>query len=100
MLEHPHATRAWMLELENRGDVLDRDILEGFAQAVDRRAPDIVLAKELDPFRGRAAAKVEIQDGADLVTLRESIGGVEIRRQIGGAAEDLADHLHRRHGDR
>src|SRR5207245_9971784 len=61
MLEHPHMAGPRVVELENRGDVLDSDVLEGLLQAGSRCTPDILGANELDPFGGRPAAELPIE---------------------------------------
>src|SRR5207245_11741508 len=88
MLEHPHMAGPRVVELENRGDVLDSDVLEGLFQAVDRCTPDIVGSKELDPLGARPAAETPIERGTNLVALREGDGRVVVTCQVGLAAEN------------
>src|ERR1700730_19109081 len=89
-----------MLELQDWRYVLDRNVLERLGHAVDGRAPDVVGAQEIDPLRGRAAPEEWVQRATNLVAPRVGNRRILVRRQLGGAAQDLTDRLDRGHRDR
>src|SRR2546427_8769605 len=100
VLENSDAPGAGMIELEDRRNVLDGNVVERLRQILHGRAPDAVRPQYVEPFCRRPLTEVRVESGTNLVSFAECDRGIFVGLQRGWTAEYFRDRLDRRHGDR